>query len=319
MKKLSLAALGLLIIGGLVGCSLTQTAKPVKEKSEKPTIMASFYPVYEFTKEVVGNEATVKLLVPAGVEPHDYEPSAKDMAAIAEAEGLVYQSPEMETWIKKVAASLPESVPLIKAAEGISLATSQGGEEESDSHHHERGAHDDEGEQLDPHIWLDPQLAQQEVTRIAKELSQIMPDKATIFQENAKKYNAKLAKLDQTFEGTLSGKKQRTVVTQHQAFGYLAKRYQLEQVAVAGLTPDAEPSPKRIGELKTIVQSQDISTIFFEENASSKVAETLSKEAGLSIGVLNTLESVSEADQAAGKNYISIMTENLKALDAALK
>lgn len=314
MKKIIVLSMSVLLGALMMACGPTEkeSANP-----RKPKIMASFYPMYEFTKKVVGDEAEVELLVPAGVEAHDYEPSAKDMARLSSADAVVFNSPEMETWVKKVAENTGDQVVFIEAAKELKLVADSAhshdeAEADHDDHNHDHGS-------VDPHVWLDPQLAQKEVATIAEKLGAEMPEKKAIFEKNAEAYIAELAKLDQAFQTAFTGKKQRTFVTQHAAFGYLAERYQLEQASVSGLTPDGEPTPKRLAELKTFVKDHQISTIYFEENATSKVAETLAKEANLTVDVLNTLESLSEKDQQAGKNYLSVMTDNLEALKKSIK
>ncbi|MFV0559919.1 MAG: metal ABC transporter substrate-binding protein [Enterococcus sp.] len=282
-----------------------------KTSNDSLDIVTTFYPMYEFTKEVVGEEGDVQLLIPAGTEPHDFEPSAKQMAEIADADAFVYNSSDMETFIDNLEDSVDSDQTLmIEAAKGITRIESSEEEEDAEEGHTHT---------YDPHVWLDPVLASQEVQTIAESLSEKYPDKKDIFMENATAYQEKLATLDKKYQDELANAKNRTFVTQHAAFGYLAKQYGLTQEAIVGISPDQEPSPSRMAELKEFVDKNQTKVIYFEENASSKVAETLSSETGVELEVLNPLESLTEKQIDAGETYISVMEENLKALKKTIQ
>lgn len=287
-------------------------------KKNELTIVTTFYPMYEFTKEVVGNEGNVKLLIPSGTEPHDFEPSAKQQAEIADADVFVYNSPDMEFFVDSLKDSVDTNKTLmIEAAKGIDRLKSA--EEDHDhDHEHEEASSESHSHEYDPHIWLDPVLAIKEVKTIASELGKKYPDKKSTFDKNADAYIKKLENLNQKYTDALKDAKNRTFVTQHAAFAYLANQYDLHQQAIAGVTPDQEPTPSRLAELKDFVNKNKIKVIYFEENASSKVAETLSKETGVKLEVLNPLESLTSEQIKAGENYISVMEENLKALKESI-
>lgn len=305
MKKklllLSVAALSLIV----AGCQSQQNTA----KSEKPTIIATIYPVYEFTKEIVGDKAQVELMIPAGTEPHDFEPSAKDIAKIQAADSFVYDDPNMETWVPKTEESLKNSkVQFVQSTKEMVLLP--GGEEEHDHKHVSDGHH----HEFDPHVWLAPSLAMQQVKSINTQLGKQYPKYQATFDKNTKKYLAKLTKLDQEYQTQLAKLPQKYFVTQHSAFNYLAIEYGLKQVPIAGLSPEEEPSPSKIAELKDLVKELSIQTVFFEENAQDKIARTLAKEANVKLAVLNPLEGLTKKQLKAGENYLSVMQENLKAL-----
>ncbi|MCI1904596.1 MAG: metal ABC transporter substrate-binding protein [Enterococcaceae bacterium] len=303
-------ALGLLASCGRAANENSKTSQSAAgDSSQKIQVIASFYPMYEFTKEVLGKEGTVQLLVKSGVEPHDYEPSAKDIANVTKADVFVYNSPDMETWAKKVTANLSKKTLTIEAAKKIKLV-----ELHEESSNEDTEAADAHAHELDPHVWLDPVLAQKEVQTIADALSKKYPQKKAVFQANAENYIAKLQKLDKDYHAALDPAKQRIFVTQHAAFGYLAKQYGLTQEAVMGLTPDEEPSAARLAELKKVIEENHVKVVYFEESATPKVAQTLANGAGIKTAVLNPLESLTEKEQKAGENYISVMQKNLKAL-----
>ncbi|MEO1769312.1 metal ABC transporter substrate-binding protein [Candidatus Enterococcus ferrettii] len=308
MKKSILFIVAIAAAGLLAACG---NQKQDTVKNDKLQVMTTFYPMYEFTKEVVGDKGDVKLLIPAGTEPHDYEPSAKDLAKIAESDVFVYNSPELETWVKNLTDTVDTNkTAIVEASKGISLM--EGSEEEGEEEH-------DHSHVLDPHVWLDPVLAIKEVETIRDDLSKKYPDDKDAFEKNAANYIKKLQDLDQKYQTAFTDASNKTFVTQHAAFGYLAKQYGLTQEAIAGVSPDQEPSPARLSELKHYVDDNHVSVIYFEENASSKVAETLSQETGVKLEVLNPLESLTNQQMKDGESYLTVMEENLAALKESIK
>lgn len=279
--------------------------------SDKLQVMTTFYPMYEFTKRVVGEEGEVELLIPAGTEPHDYEPSAKDLAKISNADAFVYNSSELETWVPNVKKNLGENL-IIEAASTIDL---EEGEEDHDHEGETQGHH----HELDPHVWLDPVLAVKEVENIRDQLSKKYPEKKENFEKNARIYITELENLDKEFKEAFEGAKNKTFVTQHAAFGYLARQYGLTQEAISGVSPDQEPSPSRLAELKHYVEENDVKVIYFEENASSKVAETLSNETGVELAVLNPLESLTNKQIEQGETYLTVMKKNIESLKKSIQ
>ncbi len=311
MKKYLLTAT--VMIGALLFAACGNTNKEA-DKKEDLTIVTTFYPIYDFTKEIVRDEGNVKLLIPAGTEPHDFEPSAKERAEISDADVFVYNSSDMEFFVDSLKDSVDSKQTLmIEAAKGIDRLESQ----EADEHEETEEGHD-HAHEYDPHVWLDPVLAIKEVRTIAGELGEKYPDKKEIFTKNADAYIKKLEALDQKYSEELKNATNRTFVTQHAAFAYLANQYNLEQVAISGVSPDQEPTPSRLAELKEFVKKNNIKVIYFEENASSKVAETLSNETGVKLEVLNPLESLTNEQIKAGENYISVMEKNLEALKESI-
>lgn len=313
MKKY-LIGLGMMVsIAFLGACANGNSNNQTESNSGKIKAIATFYPMYEFTKEVVGAEGDVTLLIPAGTEPHDYEPSAKDIAKISDADAFVYNSEELETWVDKIEDNIDaKKTVVIEAASEIDLleATAAGHDEESDEHDH---SHD-----LDPHVWTDPVMAIKEVTEIQKQLSKKYPAKKAQFEKNAANYITKLTALDKEYQAAFANAKNKTFVVQHAAFGYLAHQYGLTQESISGISPDQEPSASRLAELKHFVEEHDTKVIYFEENANSKVAETLAKETGVKMSVLNPLESLTQKQMDEGETYISVMQQNLKALQESI-
>lgn len=312
MKKYLLGVA--LTTGLLLLAACGNTAQDTSKKDEL-TVVTTFYPMYDFTKEVVGDKGNVKLLIPAGTEPHDFEPSAKEQAEISDADVFVYNSSDLEFFVDSLKDSVDTNKTLmIEAANGIDLLDMK-----EEGHEHEGEPSDSHSHEYDPHVWLDPVLAIKEVQTIASDLGEKYPDKKETFDKNAAAYIKKLEILNQKYNDELKGAANRTFVTQHAAFAYLANQYGLTQAAISGVSPDQEPTPSRLAELKDFVNKENIKVIYFEENASSKVAETLSSETGVKLEVLNPLESLTNEQIKAGENYISVMEKNLDALKQSIK
>ncbi|MFM9277504.1 metal ABC transporter substrate-binding protein [Paenibacillus jiagnxiensis] len=339
--------------------STSTEASATIKATEKLEIKTSFYPMYEFTSHIAGDLANVENLVPAGMEPHDWEPTAQDMAAITDADVLVYSGAGMEGWAEQVLDSATGSgLKAIEASQGIELMDGaeeeheHGEESHEESEHAHEHAHEDEGHThdeggheaedhthdehgheaeghgesghhhdhggLDPHVWLSPALAVQEVRNIEKGLSEAAPQYKEQFKVNADAYVAELEALDKDFAAALKNSKRKDFITQHAAFGYLAKQYGLAQVPIAGLSPDLEPSPSRMADIVKFAKEHNVKTIFFETLVSSKVADTIANEIGAKSAVLNPIEGLSEEELADGLDYIKVMRQNLEALKAAL-
>jgi zinc transport system substrate-binding protein len=293
----------------LTGCS---SEKPqVKNEgsgNKKLEVVTTFYPMYYFTKQVTGNTANVTLLIPNGVEPHDWEPTAKDMAKIQDSDVFIYNSRYFETWKEKVFQSIDTShLTVVEAAGKIKLLNSNGLEEQTGTR-----------ASRDPHVWLSPVLARQEVDNIASALKQNDPKHSKEYNKNAEVFKAKLEELDQLYKETIDKAPRKEFVTQHAAFSYLAKEYQLKQIPIAGLSPDVEPTLGKLAELAKLTKDKHINIIYFEGLTSSKVASTLAHEVGAKTVVLNPLEGLTAEDQKQGLDYLGVMKKNLIALKKTL-
>ncbi|MBS4213918.1 metal ABC transporter substrate-binding protein [Neobacillus rhizophilus] len=314
MKRL----IGLVIILLLMvsGCSKAASTKSEKQSdgAKKLKIVTTFYPIYYFAQKVAGNSANVELLIPNGVEPHDWDPTTKDMMKIQDADVFIYNSHYFETWTEKVLKSIDASkLKVVEASDGIELMDALEAGEEADHDHSEHSS------SKDPHVWLSPVLAQQEVDTIAKALGEVDPNNKDQYEKNAADLNSQLAKLDREFKENIDQAKNKEFVTQHAAFGYLAKQYGLTQIPIAGLSPDVEPTLGKLAELTDLTKKKNIKIIYFEELTSSKVADTLAKEIGAETAVLNPLEGLTKEEQKQGLDYIGVMKKNLETLKLSIK
>ena len=302
----------------LAGCGAAGSTTENTE-SDKLQVVTTFYPMYDFTKQVAQDDAEVSMLLEAGMEVHSFEPSSQMIAEIQDADVFIYNSPEMETWVPDVLASIDTSdMVVICASDAITLLEYEGEAHAHDHESEEEGANAGHSHTVDPHVWLDPVLAQTEVSTIAEGLAEADPDNAEDYLENAGIYNGKLNELDEAFRAAFEGTENRTFVTQHAAFAYLAARYDLNQISVTGLNAEVEPSAAALATLSDYVKANNISHIYFENNASSQTAETLAEEVGVELAVLSPLEGITEEDQKKGSDYISVMLDNLEALKKSI-
>ena len=267
--------------------------------ADRLPVVASFYPLYEFGRHIGGDRVIVRSLVPTGVEPHHYEPTPRDVIALQKARVVVYNGAGFEPWLQRLLPQLPPRVVRVKASEGIPLVTRTAGAE--------RGA-------TDPHVWLDPVLARRQVGNIAAGLVRADPDGRTVYEANAAAYARRLAGLHDRIARTLGPCRKRVFITSHAAFGYFAARYGLTEIAIAGLSPEAEPSAAKIREILRIVRQHGVGVIYYETLTSPRVASTIAREAGGRTLVLNPIEGVTADEQRQGKHYLSIMEENLRNL-----
>jgi zinc transport system substrate-binding protein len=296
----------------LTGCEqpLPSPVSPSAPAPDKPLVVASFFPLFDFSRHVAGDRAQVVSLVPPGVEPHDWEPSPRDVAEVRKARLFVYNGGGLEQMadrlLKEVAGKGPFAV---NAAEGIPLL------EAGPDHDHDRAKRHTK----DPHVWLDPVLAQRQVDAIAAGLAQVDAAGKSAYEARAVAYKARLAGLHESFEAGLKDCARRDIITSHAAFAYLARRYRLNQVPVMGLAPESEPSPKDLARLVRFARERKAKYIFFEALVSPKLAETIAREVGAQTLVLNPIEGLTRDEATAGKDYLALMGENLENLRTALE
>jgi zinc transport system substrate-binding protein len=264
-------------------------------------IVAAFYPL-AFAAEEVSGGAAVTSLTPTGAEPHDLELTAGDIEAVQEAELVLYLGQGFQPGLE--AAVERRTGPSLDLLEGLELL--RAGE-----HGHDDGAEEEDTEEsgLDPHVWLDPLRYAAMAKAIAAELGEPAAADGLV---------ARLEELDTELDAGLAQCERREIVTSHAAFGYLADRYDLTQIALTGLSPEAEPSPKDLAALVDTVKAEGATTVFFETLVSPDLAETVAREAGATTAVLDPLEGLTAEQADEGDDYFSVMRENLAVLREAL-
>lgn len=259
------------------------------------SVVASFYPLFEFANKVGGNRASVISIVPPGVEPHEFEPTSQDLVAIYRAKLFIYNGNSIDGWAQKIEKDL-----LQKGVTVVNMGSNIG------------------QSMTDPHFWLDPVLAQKEVEVIRDTLIKIDPNHKDDYLKNSEAYLKDLIELDRIYREGLSSCELKEVITSHDAFAYQAKRYGFTTIPIAGITSEEEPSPKRMGEIAGLAKNKGIKHIFFETLVSPKLSETIAREIGAQTLVFNPLEGLTDEEEREGKNYLSLMRENLKNLKTAL-
>ena len=261
--------------------ALAGCASNEEDVSQEPHVyVASFYPLAWATEQVTREpSAEVVDLTPAGVEPHDIELTPSDVETIDDAELVIYLGGGFQPAVEDAVAS----------RDGRSLDVFDGGS--------------------DPHIWLDPVRFAQVVERIAR---------ATGRAGSAQRVVREVKGLDAEYRRGLANCKSRMLVTTHSAFGRLAGRYGLTQISLAGRTPESEPSPRELERLIAEVRASGATTVFAEPLVSSRVAETVAREAGAGVAALDPIEGLSQERLDAGEDYVSVMRSNLVALRQAL-
>jgi len=291
-----------LLIAAAVGSTLG--AGPAGAARSKLSVAAAFYPVAFAAQRVGGARVDVTNLTPVGAEPHDLELDSDQLDRLLDAKvafvlGSDFQ-PAVESAADRRDGPTVELLPELVDARGKKVA--------------------DEGEGgLDPHVWLDPVLMSQLVGEVERGLAAADPRDSATYEKNAQALQDQLAALDARYRARLTGCARNLLVTSHEAFGYVASRYGLRQEGVAGISPDPEPDPKRLGELAQLARDHGVTTVFTEEAVSPRVAQTLARDAGgLETEVLSPLESLTTKERAAKAGYFTLMNANLDKIANAL-
>lgn len=244
-----------------------------------PAVVASFYPLAWATQQVAGPTVRVVDLTPPGAEPHDLELTPRDLETVRDAEFVVYAGGGFQPSIEDAIAS----------REGPSLDVLRGGE--------------------DAHVWLDPVRFSMVVQGVADELGHPERARATV---------RALARLDEEYRRGVADCERRVIVTTHASFGQLADRYDLTALAISGRSPESEPSPRDLEHMVDEVRESGATTVFTEPLVSGRLAETVARESGVEVAILDPIEGLTEEQLAAGEDYLSIMRRNLTTLREAL-
>ena len=254
---------------------------------DRMQVVAGFYPLAFAAEEVAGNRAEVTNLTPAGAEPHDVELSPRDVERTRSADLVLYAGGGFQPALEEAADGAEGAA--VDVLDGLDLREEDG--------------------EADPHVWLDPVRFAQVVERIGAELGDEAP---------ARQLASQLRALDGEYREGLADCYRHELVTAHDAFGYLADRYGLEVIPIAGLAPEVEPTPRDLEEIVNLVEDRGVTTVFVEPLLSPEIGETVAREAGAATAVLNPLEGLTEEELARGENYLSVMRANLETLRTGL-
>jgi len=282
--------------------------------SDRLTVVASVFPLFDFAREVAGSAADVRLLLPPGVDPHSWEPKPSDIVDLSRADIFLYTSDKMEPWAGSIGRAVKgRNIVILQVMSSLGFNT-------TDKSYKAAGAGEtvkDHGE--DPHFWLDLSLSGRAAQVIGQTLIGNDPGNRDSYASRALEYAGQLEKLDQAFKEGLEDCDSRKLVTGgHAAFGHLARRYDLEQVSVYGLSPDAEPSPRHLAGIVNLVRENSVRTVFSEEMMNPRMAQVLSQETGTKVRTLNPGANLTVAQWRSGVTFFDLMRKNLDTLKEGL-
>jgi len=292
----------------LTACSSSDAAD--HKNGDKLDVVASFYPMQFLAEQIGGKHVSVTTLTKPGQEPHDLELSPRQIGGLTDAGFVLYLKGIQPAVDDAIAQSGAKNVT---DAAKLTTLEDHGTETGADEHGHEH--HGDEAG-ADPHIWLDPVKYAEVAKGVGASMEKADPDHAADYRKNTDALVTKLDGLNTAYVNGLKNTSTKTFITTHSAFGYLAERYGLTQEGIAGVDPEAEPSPARISEIHTIAEREKATTVFFETLASDRTAKTVAKDTGLKTDVLDPLEGITP--KSKGGDYIEVMRSNLAALQKAL-
>lgn len=277
----------------------------------KIKILTSIYPFFEFAQAVSGERGEAGVLLPPGSEVHTWKPKPSDVIKLNETDLFIGVGSILEPWLDEVLESIDNSnLRILEADRIVSLMAD---EEKEHAHGH---AH----EGLDPHLWLDFQNDIQIVEAISSILTEIEPSHADLFSKNADAYIIRLNNLDKKFRDTLKSCSTRILILGgHSAFGYMAERYSLNQIAVYGTSPDAQPSPRQVVDIIGMAQTKGVKAVFYEMTVSSDIARMIAREIGAQVLPLNPAASLTRIEMRSGIDFFKIMEKNLENIKIGLR
>ena len=301
---------GLLAATALLGLAACGGGGGERTSDGRLRVEASFYPLEWMAQEIGGEHVEVESLTAPGAEPHDLELTPRQVAAVQDAGLVVYLSgfqPSVDEAIGEAKGAVFDA----RESARLDLTTAEGHDHADGDDHGDAGDHGEDGD-ADPHFWLDPTRLASVAGAFTSTLSEADPDHTTDYRTNLRRLQRRLSGLDGDVRRGLADCASRDLVTSHAAFGYLARRYDLHQVPISGLSPEGEPSPADQAAVARFVEANDVRTIYFETLVSEAVAQTVAHETGARTAVLDPIEGLSDTSQ--GDDYLQIMQANLRNL-----
>lgn len=313
MTLLRYLCAAILIISALSFPSCNPDNRP--EQDKRITVVATLFPLYDFTRSIADKKADVLLMLPPGVEAHAFEPKPADIVKVDRAGLFIFTGKYMEPWAQDILKSTANrKLTVVDASAGIKLARL--GREHHDAEPEAGHGH----ASYDPHIWLDLENASKMVDTISEGLCRADPSNCSLYRANAQAYKGKLSALDKQYRGSLSHCRKKTLIHGgHFAFGYLARRYGLEYVSAYEGSPNSEPTARKMIALKRIVKEKDIRYVFYEELLNPKVSEIIAQETGARLLKLNGAHNITRDEFKQGVTFLSLMEDNLVNLKTGLE
>lgn len=309
-------------------CSNSATPAQTEEETSvnKKIVYTSFYPIYDFTSKLVKDKMDVRLIIPAGAEPHDYEVGAKTLSDMSDADSVLLLGLGFEPWSEKLdettkskAAFIGESARPIEHEDG-EFCEICGHSHEKD-HDHEGEDHDHDHGLHDPHVWMDPTRAKDMSKAILDEMIRIDADNKDFYTENYNQLAVQFDELDKKLQEVAKKHHDahKDIIVSHNAFSYLTDTYDIHFDSIAGLSPAAEPSLQTIADIVDEIKEHNIKYIFFEELSNNKVIESIAKETDAKVDLLYTIEGMTEDEMKRGEDYFFKMNQNIEKIDLALQ
>lgn len=323
MKKtiISLLILTIFILSVVIFSNTKNNMETINENSDKIKIVTTIFPIYDFINNIGGDKVDVSMLIPSGVDVHDYEPTPQDIILINESDLFIYMGEDIEYWVKNIIDSLDKEVKIIDVTKGIDLIEKEKFEETHNIHDtYEHNQHEHESEKYDTHIWLDPKKSMEMVNNISKELCKFDSENKNFYEINTQNYLNKLKSLDDDFSNLIKNNNKKIAFGGPFSYSYFVDRYSLEFVsAYESCGENSEPSVFKLKEVIDQMNENNIKVIFYKEFSSANIAKTISEETGASMLEFNSIHTVSQEDLEKHVSYISLMRKNFENLKIALE
>jgi zinc transport system substrate-binding protein len=308
----------LLLVFVLIFILSCQQAKESGQEDKKLNVMATIFPVYDFARNIGGDKINVKMLLPPGTDAHHYELKPEDIVKVTKADIFLFTNFELEQWAFKIIKAADKNTNMLAIETGSGTDLLPLNQEETAKEKNEN--HEENISRFDPHIWLDMDNAQKMVDNIADTFIKKDSRNSDYYKKNAGDYKLKLAALDQRYRAELSGCKTKTILhAGHSAFAYLAKRYNLQYIAVYNVFADAEPSPQQVFTLIEQIKNEKVPFVYYEDMINPRLAQTIAQETDAGLLKLNNGHDISKKDLDKGVSFISIMENNLTNLKKGMK
>lgn len=299
---------------------LLLTACGNKEKINKDqlSIYTTVYPLQYFAERIGGEAVNVQSIYPPGADEHTFDPTQKDMIALADSDLFFYIGLGLEGFVENAEKTMQnEHVKMIATAEAITEDMLDENHDHDEEVEHNHDDHHNHGA-FDPHVWMSPVLSDALAYAIKEALIEAAPDKKADFEKNFEELRDDLLKLDRKFIEMAENAPTKTFFVSHAAFGYIADTYGLDQVAIAGLNSQSEPSQKQLASIVDYAKEHNVKYVLFEQNVSSKLTDVIRKEIGAESLMLHNLGVLTTEDLKNDEDYFSLMEYNVRTLEQAL-
>ncbi len=311
----------LLSVTLLSGCTRSKDSQKEGNRSGKLIVVATLFPLYDFARNIAGDLADVRLLLPPGAEPHSFEPRTSDMVMLNHADIFIYTNKFMEPWAEKLLKGTESRrFSVVDASMGVRFIDGSIDGAEGRKTGQKTTGHEHAVQGADPHIWLDFSNAQKMVDTIATALITRDPSNKDFYRNNADAYKSQLKALDKEYQKGLANCKRKIFISGgHYTFGYLANRYQLRYRAAYGFSPDAEPTAKNLADISKTLRQEGLTHLFYEELLSPRIADTIAKETAATLLKLHGAHNISKEEFIGNRSFIELMERNLDNLLTGLQ